>query len=369
MKIKIDGQYFDHFNDVSIDTSLDAVASAFSFTARFDPLNEFHVKLFRPLSYHKIEFFKDDGNPISTGTITTHSFNSKAAPELAQLSGYSLGGVLEDCNIPFELYPLESNNRSLKQIAERLLAFFGLKLVVYAEVEKECNQIIPKSVAEPEESIKDYLSKIAAQKKVILSHDVYGNVIMFRPKVNSAAKYLYTPENCYEISLSVDGQGMHSAITTLRQPSRPKKGKTDILSDDYDPLEGSGSLDDPEEGTVKKSKILLPADTVINPMIKVKRPKVDKLSSGDITDTRMGAENSIANELKNISVSFSVPRWDAISIGDIIEVLDPSQYIFKPTRFMVINTIIGERASERTMSVTCVLPETFTGEVPKPLFV
>lgn len=360
MKIKIAGQYFEHFNDVSIDTSLDAVASAFSFTARFDPKNEFHKMLFKPLSFHRIEFLKDNGKPISTGTITVNSFRSQANPELAQLSGYSLGGVLEDCNIPYDLYPLESNNRTLKQIAERLLKYFDLNLIVYPEVEKECNQIIAKSVAQPEESIKDYLSKIAAQKKVILSHDVYGNVIMFRPKVNSPSKYLYHPENCLNISASYDGQGMHSSISTLRQPSRPKKGSSDILSDDYDPLAGSSPA--------SKKKTLLPLDTVVNPMIKVKRPKVDKLSSGDETDTLKGAQNTIANELKGINVSFDVPRWDAISIGDIIEVQDESQYIFKPLRLMIAGTIISESSSEKTMSVTCVLPETFTGEMPKKLF-
>ncbi len=361
MKIKIAGQYFEHFNDVSIDTSLDSVASTFSFTAHFDPANEVHKNLFKPLSYHRIEFLNDNGKPISTGTITTHSFTSKSAPELVQLSGYSLGGVLEDCNIPFDLYPLESNNRTLKQIAERLLKYFGLTLVVYPEVEKECNQIIKKSVAEPEESIKDYLTKVAAQKKVILSHDVYGNVIMFRPKVNSPVKYVYSPENCESISLSVDGQGMHSSITTLRQPSKPKKGSTDLLSDDYDPLA--------ESDTGSKKKVLLPVDTVINRMITVKRPKVDKLSSGDETDTLKGAEASIANELKSISISFEVPRWDPISIGDVIVLVDPSQFIYKPLRLMVYSTVINEVADKRSMSVVCVLPETFTGEMPKPLFV
>lgn len=376
MKIKIAGKYFENFNDVSIDTSLDAVASTFSLTAKFDPDNDWHKQLFKPLSYHKIEFMHDNGSPISTGTITLSSFRNAASPDLAQLSGYSLGGVLEDCQIPFDLYPLESNNRTLKQIAERLLNYFGLNLVVYKEVEKECNQIIAKSVAEPEESIKDYLSKVAARKKVVLSHDIYGNIIMFKPKLDSPVKYSYTPENCIEITASYDGQGMHSSITTLRQPSRPKKGKNDILSDNYNPLSGNddGVLNDDYDSlegstSTNKKRILLPVDTVINPMIRVKRPKVDKLTSGDVTDTLKGAQNTIANELKNINVSFMISRWDTISIGDIIEVEDPSQYIYKPTRFMVSQTVLAENSKEKTMTVTCVLPETFSGEMPKDLFV
>jgi prophage tail gpP-like protein len=367
MKIKIAGKYFEHYNDVSVDTSLDAVASTFSFTAKYDHKNAFHREVFRPLSYHRIEFLHDNGRPISTGTITTSAFNSKAAPELVQVSGYSLGGVLEDCNIPYELYPLESNNRSLKEIAERLLKYFGIPLVVYQEVAKDCNQIIPKTVAEPQDTIKDYLSKIAAQKKVLLSHDVYGNVIMFRPKVNSASKGLYTKENAEEMSLSIDGQAMHSSITTLRQPSKPKKGSKDILSDDYDPLEGSDD-DVLGSGTKAKKKILLPVDTVYNPIIKVKRPKVDKLSSGDVTDTLKGAENTIANELKAISVSFSISRWDPISIGDIIEVQNDEIYLEKPLRMMVYNTVINESSEVKNSTITCVLPGTFTGEMPKTIF-
>lgn len=372
MKIKINGKHYLYFNDVSIDTSLDSVASTFGFTAKFDDSNPLHRELFRPLSYHRVEFLGDNNRPISTGTILVNDFNSEAAPSLVTFSGYSLGGVLEDCQIPLELYPLESNNRTLKEISERLLSYFGLKLIIYDEVSKECNQIIAKSVAEPEETIKDYLAKIAAQKNVIVSHDIYGNVIMFRPKTNSPSKGSFYKENTVNMRLSVDGQSMHSSISTLRQPTKPKKGSTDILSDDYDPLAGGGddilSDDTSIGGSKKKSKILLPVDTIYNPLIKVKRPKVDKLSSGDIADTRKGANNAIANELKSIALSFELHRWEPISIGDIIEVQNPELYLFEKNRWMVSGTIINESGEVRTSSITCVLPETFTGQTPKNIF-
>lgn len=360
MKIRINGKYYVYFDEVSVDTSLDAVASTFGFTARFDPDNALHKELFRPLSYHKVEFLHDDGKPISTGTLLTHTFNASATPELVSVGGYSLGGVLEDCQIPHELYPLESNNRSLKEIATRLLNYFGLKLIVYNEVSKECNQVIPKSVAEPEESIKDYLAKIAAQKNVIISHDVYGNVIMFRPKPNDAPKMLFTDENTTNISLDVNGQDIHSSITTLRQPKSSGSSKGGILSDDYDPLAESGGK--------KANQILLPVDTVVNPMIRIKRPKVDKLSSGDLGDIRKGAENGIASELKNISVAISINRWENISIGDMVEVISPKNFLYQRTKMMVSQTTINENESSKTSSITCVLPETFTGNKPKNIF-
>lgn len=346
MKVKINGQFLDFFNEISIDTSLDAVASTFAFTCRFDPENIWHKKAFRPLSYPKIEFFTDDDRIISTGTIVKHEFASKQTPELLKCSGYSLGGVLEDCQTPYSLYPLESNNRTLKEIAERLLSYFGLKLVVYDIVSKECNEIIKKSVATPEDSISSYLSKVAAQKNVIMSHDVHGNIIFFRPDTAGKPKAFFNADNTMDMDIDYNGQGMHSIITNLRQPSTKKS---------------TGLFDEESEST---STVSL-ADSIKNTLVIANRPKVEILTSGTTTDTDKGVKNSLAAELKNITLSFGFKTLEPYSIGDIIEVQNPELFLYNRTRWLISGTTITEDQTGNTLNIKCVLPESFTGEAPQ----
>ena len=137
MKIKINDKYYVFFNDFALSSSLDSVASSFSFTARFDPKSAENRDLFRPLSFHQVEFFNNANQLFFTGTIVSHKFDSKMDSDLVQLSGYSLPGILEDCTVPYSAYPLESSSSSLKEITEKILKNFGLTLRVDSSVAKK----------------------------------------------------------------------------------------------------------------------------------------------------------------------------------------------------------------------------------------
>lgn len=375
MQIKVNGKFYDFFNNGTISTNLDAVASTFAFSAKYDPTNPVHKVLFKPLSYLKVEFFEGD-RLLSTGTITNHSFNSHAAPELVVLSGYSLPGVLEDCQIPFASFPvlsnsdgvevvsLESNNLTLKEITNKLIKPFGVKLIVYDSVTAECNQIIEKTVASAEETVKDYICKIANQKNVVVSHDIHGNLIMFRPTLTAKASLSLNLENTLTMSLVVDGQSIHSDLTCIRQPSKGN-GDNPFAKD----ATGGGGTnpDDPNTGDDNKLKIST-MDTVKNPLVGTFRPLVDVLSSGTFFDTKRAAQNKRAAELKNIKLSFSLNYWPVVSVGDIVEVINPELFINSITRMVLESTVISETPTEKTMTGILVLPETFNSNPPKNIF-
>ena len=99
MKIRINNKKYFSFNNFSVQLNLDAVASSFSFIAKFDPDNADHKILFKPYSFPKIEVFKSDDTLLLTGVIVTHEFNSTAKPDLVKVSGYSTGGILEDVRV------------------------------------------------------------------------------------------------------------------------------------------------------------------------------------------------------------------------------------------------------------------------------
>jgi prophage tail gpP-like protein len=343
MKIKINGKYWEYFDRFTISTNLDSVASTFSFITVFDPANPAHKDLFKPLQYYKTEFFHDNGKVFATGTLLNGQFASKALPEPVSISGYSLGGILEDCQIPVSAYPLESNKRTLKEITERLLGYFGLKVIVYDTAAKACNEVIEKSVADPSETVKDYISKVAAQKNVIFSHDIHGNLIFFKPATSGKSKGLYTKENTLEMYLEVNGQALHSQLTTLRQPEDRERGE-----------------DTSEE--------LTQGESIQNPLVNKFRPAISILTSGAKTDTSHAVKNAFGAELQNIKVTLVFDKWQPLSIGDIIEVQNEKLYIGNRARMMVQNTTMSQDSRGENMSITLVLPEVFSGETPKNIF-
>lgn len=334
MKIKINNKEFLFFNNFSVKLNLDSFASSFSFLARFNPENIDHRQLFKPLSYPKIQVFKDDGTLLLTGVIIDQEFNSSKDKELIKLSGYSSGGVLEDCTIPYSAYPLESINRSLKDISEKLLNLFGLKLVVNKSALFDSNLIYKKSVAGATESIKSYISKLASQRNIVISHNAMGHIIYFKPSATSSPKILFNQENTVVMSFKIKGQGMHNEASVLRQPS-----------------------DDNEN--------LSPVDTARNPLVKSFRPTVKVLSSGTDTDTSKAADNLISSELKNLQLIIKVPRWEDLFPGDLVEAHNHEIYLFRRTRFMIKSVTFNEKESGKTMNLSLVLPETYTGGKPK----
>ena len=139
MKIKINNKFYDFFDEVNVNLSLDTIASAFSFKARFNPQNIQHQLLFQPLIYSKVEIFTNDDKLMFTGLIVNNQFASSSSTTLAILSGYSLTGVLEDSTIPYSGYPLEKNNVSLNDVTRGLLADFDLNFVVDSNVTNDMN--------------------------------------------------------------------------------------------------------------------------------------------------------------------------------------------------------------------------------------
>lgn len=338
MKVKINGTFINFFDKISIALSLDSVASSFAFLGRYNPANPLHVKVFKPLSFANVEIYSNEDVLMLTGVLVNHSFNSESTPTLWQLSGYSKAGILEDVTIDYDQYPLESLQRNLKDITQRLISRYGIGLVVDSSVINEVTANFSKSVASPSETIKSYLAKLAAQRNIVMSHNAAGDLVYYRPDITAISKLRFTKTNTLQMALDVNGQAMHSRLTILRQPS-----------------------DDGNNIT--------PVDAVDNPLVAISRPSVNVMSSGEDTDTKRAANNMLAAELKNIKININLDRILALTPGDIVEVENDELFITKPTRFMVHSISISEDTASENMSLSVMLPESFTGDVPKPLFV
>lgn len=337
MKVKINDRFYYSFDAVTINYKLDSVASAFSFKARFNPDNQFHKEIFKPLQYQKVEIFDNEDNLKLTGNILNTSLSSGSSRELQTISGYSKSGIIEDVNIPFSAYPLEKNNVSLNDIVRDVLSPFNINYSVSADVLNDMNLNYARTTASPTESIKGFLSKLASQRNIIISHDSQGNLYFFRPNVNSKPKFYLTDQNTLKMNLAVNGQAMHSQIDVIRQPSKNNSGVSTV-------------------------------DSAINSLVNANRPIVKILTSGTDTDTKKAADNIMANELRGISLTVVINNVIDINCGDIVEVLNKEVYIYERTKFMVSGITHSETITGDNMVLQLVLPETFSGGVAQIMF-
>jgi len=366
MKILINGRNCENFTGISITRNLDSIASTFGFKVRFNPENDDHKELFKPLQYHKVEIFKDDGVLLFTGVILGHAFESDSTSNLLAISGYSLSGILEDVTIPPSMYPLESTGRSLREIANKLCNAYGIEVVYLldgdADIDsnftkdvttknvrsfkpkkkkafksKEADRVFKKTTADSTESVKSYIAKLTSQRNILLSHNAKGQVVMFKPDTNAKPKYYFNKDNTLRMSSQWNGQGMHSIINVVRQPSKDNAGVSTV-------------------------------DVAKNPLIGVFRPTTKVLSSGEDTDTKKAADNELAAELKNITVKVELQGlFDDIIPGDLINIHNHEIYSFAYSRWIVSSITLNKDESSETTSLDLVLPETYNGEIPKPI--
>lgn len=337
MKVKINNKFYNFFDNITINHKLDSIASSFSFDARFNPENLDHRAIFQPLAYNVVQIYDNNDILKFTGVTVNTSLGSNSKRDLQNISGYSKAGILEDVTIPYSAYPLEKLNSSLNNIVSRLIHEFDLDFVVGDSVKNEMSLNYPKVVAEPTETIKEFISKLTSQRNVVLSHNEKGNLLFYKPNTKAKAKAYFNDQNTTSMTLNVNGQAMHSKISVIRQPS-------------------------------KDNVSLSAVDTISNHLVKVNKTIVKTLSSGTETDTKKAADNILAEELKNIVVDITINRYENINCGDIVEVHNHEIYLFAKVRFMVSEITITETNSQQTMNLKLMLPETFSGEEPKKIF-
>lgn len=341
MILKIDGKQYDYFEGVNLNLSYDSVASTFGLGLFYDPNNPAHKELCRPLAYKQI-VLEEEGEVLLTGVIPNHHFKDLAASEPVTIEGYSLPGVLEDCPIPKKCYPLQTDGVSLKTITEKIIKPFGLKLIIDPAVAKKVNSIYKSIKARDSQGVKEYLSELASQKHVILTHNELGNLVYTEAKANAQPLYFYEPGKmgAVEMVLDIDGQQMHSEITVHKQ----------------------ASTDSPNAAQA----------TVKNPYVSVFRPMVVRQSSGDEVDTKLCARNKLAEELKAIKLTITLSSWKLngklVRPNNIISIINPRLWLFNKTNFFIADVSYSGSGESQQAVLTCYLPEVYNGQTPKNIF-
>lgn len=330
------------FNDFTLSLRHDAIGSTFSFGFYFNPENPEHKEVMCIGHYHLCTI-EHNGELLLTGMILSQKFSGKNTRQYATISGYSLPGVLEDCEIPTSLYPLQSDGLSLKQIAEKLLNPFNLKMKIDESVSSKMNSSFDTSVAKESQNIKSYLSSLASQKNIVLTHTEKGELLFTSAKTNMKPIAHFGEDiPATDMDLSFDGQKMHSHITVLKQA-------------------------DSDGGNAGEHTIRNPY--VINTVF---RPKVITQNSGKDTETGDAARNALSEELKGITLKISTDRWiidgKIIKPNNIISVKNPSVFLYKESKWFIDGVDLKGNEKETTAVLHCVLPEVYNNNTPEYLW-
>lgn len=346
ISLKINGKKFTHFNKFDITLKYNSVGSTFSFDGYFDPEDKAQRSLFKPLEFQRVQLFYDN-KLFLTGTVLSTSTGVSNVGTLANISGYSLPGVLEDCPLPIEVWPAQFDNLSLKEITEKIIKPFKLKLYVDPLVAEDANGVYTVTNCESDKMLKTYLSELASQKNIVLSHDRYGRLVLTRVKSNARAVASYD-ENVpsTKITMTVNGQMLHSRLTAMKEASE----ETDTFG----------------------------YEIVYNRLVSTKtfRPAVVLQDSGENNDTYNVALQARGSELRAIEVLIETDRWQytdgkrlyLIQPNTIVTVKSPSNFINRWTRFIVEEVTFAGTTGINTAVLKCVLPECYTGENPKNIF-
>ena len=330
------------FTKFSLLLRYDAVASSFSFSFYFDPNDPQHKLLFQPGHYHQVDV-EHNGELLLRGWILGQAFGETSEKVLSSVNGYSLSGVLEDCQIPVDLYPLQADQKNLREIAQRLTSKFPFSVEIDGSVASKMEQIYDITTAKDTDSIKDYLNTLAAQKDIILTHTNKGNLLFTKAKTRSTPIFHFESglESVVEMTLKFNGQNMHSDITVQKQAG----------------IDGGNS----GQSTIK------------NPFVPfVYRPKVVTQNSGDDNDTNEAAKNLRSAEMKGIVLTIKTSMWElegkVIKPNQIITVRNPEIYLYKKSNWFIESVQLEGDEEQTVATLTCVLPETYNGGTPSYIF-
>ena len=333
MKIIVGNNEYTHFSSYKINLKLDAIASTFSFTGLKDFVEDY-------LTYKNICIYRDNGELLITGTVLSPDLLASTKPELIQLNGYSKPGVLEDVDIPTELYPLQFDRLTLREVATQILGWFDIDFVVDPVVQSAMDKTFEKINENPGTSPKQMINKLASQRNIILSHDKEGRVVFTRlqpDKQVPVASIKDGDTGLKQMRLSIDAKSMHSSITAVREASR----------------------DNPDAAEA----------TVVNPYLRnIKRPAVKTMRSGDIFDVGTAARNILVQELTNIELIVDTTKF--VRPGELIEVQSDMLKIKRPRLFFVRSVDIEGVATGDVEKYKwiCVPKDVYTDVEPENVF-
>lgn len=339
------------FASSKINLKYDSIASTFSVSIYFDPSNQEHAEIAGVSHYHEVivNYLHSNNTTqkLITGYILSQMFVKSSKPELTSIGGYSKTGVLEDCDIPTDI-PLESVGLTFRNIVEKIIKKFGgskgIKFIVkqskgradvtFKDTSSRVDEELPKVTGPESKNIKSYLTELATQKNLVLSHTNTGDLLITTANTDSEPLFEVDADkdNSFgieSITMNYNGQALHSEITVVRQ------------ADD----EGGNAA----------------IYTIKNPLCPIVfRPKVESLKVGNDITISEAAQNELCKELKAINFTIVMSKVafnnQFITPNNVIVLKSRANYLYKRTKLFIESVDYEAESDNEKITLTCVLP-------------
>lgn len=334
--VHIDGKQFQYWSRLSITRSIDTF-STIEFSAPFEAERFEFRDTFRPFTFKPLTATLD-GETFFTGTMVGIEPDEDEEKSEVAVSGYSLPGVLGDCNVPERALPLEFKKQRFRDILDTLCGVFGLGL----DVRVDTGPPFEKVALEVDDKPLKVLADLAKQRSLVLSDTSDGHVLCWRSVTDGAPVAEFSGQPLQNIKPEYNAQEYFSEVTGYTPPRRKRKG----------------------------SKFTAP-----NPWLRERlRPmsfKMDDTEKGDAVTACQARLGRMFANMMSLTVS-NIPTWrdpqgKVWSPNTIVTVHQPNAMIYAPTRFLVRDVTLVQDADKQTAELNLVLPGAFSGEIPRRL--
>jgi len=324
MRLEIAGKTFRNFNNYEINLMFNAVASSFKFTAQYGFIDKL-------IDYPVCYIYNDAGELLIKGTILPPTLKSSSMPETTTVQGYSSSGLLEDCQMPVSLYPLQFDGMNLAEITDRLLSGFLFDFTYSSLVKDDMFAVYEKVTAKPNQTIKEFLTQLATERNIILSNFNDGRLFYTRldtTKSTSVDTFEVGKHGIKKMTLQINGQKLHNPIWVIGQAGKMAKGDaTEYM--------------------------------ITNPYVAYFRPKVVVAEISEEFDAKKTARNELGKELGNILLTFETTKFNRP--GQIVLIKNTDLKIYTTTEFFIQSVKIKGGSNDIEMyTYICVLKDVYT---------
>jgi hypothetical protein len=177
--IKINSQKLEFFNNLSFSTQINAISSSLSFDTFLD---------IQTYEFAKIEVLRNNFL-MFTGKVFSKTLPNEPIPKPFNYKCYSLTGILEDSTIPISKYPIQTQNKTLKEIIENICNMFDITLKVDISANADVNKIYEFQDQSPQTKASEIINTLCSQNNLIVSHNAKGELIITK-KIGTQSQFL-----------------------------------------------------------------------------------------------------------------------------------------------------------------------------------
>lgn len=385
ISLTIAGAIFTGWSGMSLESALDTFADGVSLSGAFDPVVDPLLGQIQPFTECLVHV---DGELVLTGLIDRVDFNESTDAGTFTIQGRSKAGQLVDCDIDAGSYDFK--DLRLSEIARKLLAPFGIDLVVgldsavetrtvfKEQMESKYNNsfletkvktvskteyfyngsqlqsrivqvpvLVPEIIVEstlgetkakPGQKVYEYLNGLATRKKILLTSDERGRLVMRQPPGTGkvVASIVAGTSPYIGGASSFDGTARFSSYKVLGQES----GKSSVVG------------------------------KAVDLGVPLYRPTVDVSGTADTLSPGDAAAWNQAHALsKSMGVTVDLSGWrNAEGLlwrkGDLVSLIAPRLRIPTETTFLVAGRTLKLSESGRQTTLRLVPPGVYSGKAP-----